>query len=281
MHLERLVPVAGAHRGGLGEPPGRVVRRRGVRVRELVPAPSRSGRRRRRARWRARSGRSPGRRPGRRAACGRRSASPAGRRAARPRGSRRRARARAARRASAAAARRARGRCRRAPAIGSRSVVSPVIANAQPITGAAPAVAPSRTTAPRRRSGTTANQNSEPDREREQRAARVGQHQRDLEQRDPGPRQRVHGRPPGAPRAEPQQRQDPQRGRQPDRVPVVERRAQPRVDLLLRQRARGTPWSAAPSRRRRRTRARSRAGPRASGPGASRASAIVPANAAR
>jgi hypothetical protein len=45
---------------------------------------------------------------------------------------------------------------------GSRSVLSPVMANAQPITGAAPAVAPSRTTALRSRSGTTANQNAIP-----------------------------------------------------------------------------------------------------------------------
>ena len=34
--------------------------------------------------------------------------------------------------------------------------------NAQPISGAAPAVAPSSTTAPRRRSGTTANQQATP-----------------------------------------------------------------------------------------------------------------------
>ena len=46
--------------------------------------------------------------------------------------------------------------------IGSRSVLSPVIVNAQPTSAAAPAVAPSSTTAPRRRSGTTANQNASP-----------------------------------------------------------------------------------------------------------------------
>ena len=41
----------------------------------------------------------------------------------------------------------------------------------------------------------------------------------------------------GAPRAEPEQRQHADRGGQPDRVPVVERRAQPRVGLVLGERA--------------------------------------------
>ena len=77
----------------------------------------------------------------------------------------------------------------------------------------------------------------EPEHEREQRAARVGEHQRDLEQRDARPRERVDRRPAGAARAQPQQRHHADRGGQADGVPVVERRAQPRVGLVLGQRA--------------------------------------------
>ena len=47
-------------------------------------------------------------------------------------------------------------------ASGSLSVVSPVSVNAQKISGAAPAVAPRKTIAPRSRSGTIANHASSP-----------------------------------------------------------------------------------------------------------------------
>ena len=66
----------------------------------------------------------------------------------------------------------------------------------------------------------------------EQRAARVGQHQADLEQGDPRPGERVERRVAGAPRAQPQQRQEAQRRHQPGRVPIAERRAQAGVGLV-------------------------------------------------
>ena len=196
--LERLVPVAGAHRRRLREAPRRVVGRRRVRVRELVPGLGHlpvdaAGRARQRDQRR-----SPGRastpsstRPATRLACG--DGGPLG---GEEPGDEPERQQRAP--TSAAAARRARGRRRRAPPAAGRPSVSPVMANAQPITGTAPAVAPSSTTAPRRRSGIDANQNASPSEQRQQRAARVGQHQRHLEQRDPGPGQRADG---GAARA--------------------------------------------------------------------------------
>ena len=177
--VERLVPVARAHRRGRRQAAGRVGGRRArsgsvswSHALEIWPSipPSAAGERDQRddrderehaeqraagepLRLRATAGargheaRSPGRRPA----------------AAPP---------------SARAARRARGRRRRARRAATRSSVSPSCENAQATTGAAPAIAPSSTIAPRSRSGTTANQSGEPERERQQRAARVGQHQR-------------------------------------------------------------------------------------------------------
>ena len=74
--------------------------------------------------------------------------------------------------------------------------------------------------------------------QREQRAARVGEQQSDEQQPERGVGERVERRVARAPRAEPQHAGTAERGHQPDRVPVAERLAQARVDLVGVQRAR-------------------------------------------
>jgi hypothetical protein len=76
----------------------------------------------------------------------------------------------------------------------------------------------------------------QPHPEREERAARVGEHQHELEQGDARPGERAGDGAARAARAEPDQRRDAERGHESDGVPVVERRAQPGVGLLRRER---------------------------------------------
>jgi hypothetical protein len=78
---------------------------------------------------------------------------------------------------------------------------------------------------------------AEPEQQRQQRAARVGEHDAGEQQPEPGPGERVGGRMPGAARGQPQQRRDAERGHQPDCVPVAEGLPQARVGLVGGERA--------------------------------------------
>ena len=152
-------------------------------------------------------------------------------------------------------------------ASGTLSVESASRANAHAITGAATSAAATSGSAPRSRSGTTANQNARPTQQRQQRAARVGEHQRHVEQQpERRPGERVDRGVAGAPRGQPQQRRHAERRHQPDRVPVAERLAQARERLVGAPARSGRPWSPAPSRRRARTPARRPRAPPPSGP---------------
>ena len=140
---------------------------------------------------------------------------------------------------------------------------------------APPPNAPSASTAtPRRRSGTSDEPERHADRQREQRAARVGEQQRDGEQaerrvgeRVDAPRGRCAGRRatgrPGTPSA----------AISPTRVPVAERLAQAGVDLVGVQRAGEDLRQHARSRRRPPRRGRRRRAATPSGPAHSRTSA--------
>ena len=130
--------------------------------------------------------RSPARARARRARRGRRAGACARRRRAlRGREVRRRARRPAAPRPSAAAARRTRGPASTRAAIGARSVVSPSCANAHATSGAAPST-PAASAAS---AAQAQRHDEEPDRrapisQRDQRAARVGEHQAHEQQAD-------------------------------------------------------------------------------------------------
>ena len=76
------------------------------------------------------------------------------------------------------------------------------------------------------------------DQQRQQRAARVGEHERDEHDPQAGEGERVERRRALAARAQPEQRRHGHRGGQADRVPVAVGRAQPRVELVGVQRAR-------------------------------------------
>ena len=89
----------------------------------------------------------------------------------------------------------------------------------------------------------------EPDAEREQRAARVGEHQADEQEAERGIGERAARGVAGAPRSQPQQGRHAERCHQPDGVPVAERRAQAGDELVLGEPLRETPWSAALQRR--------------------------------
>ena len=229
-------PVAGAHRGGGGEPVRRVRRACARRVGELVPGlgdlpvDAAGGGRQRDQRDDRHERQNGERRAARELA---RSAASAG--AAQPRSGRR----------GPAPSRTDTISSSRAPnswpastraAIGARSVVRPSCENAHATIGAAPSTPAARATVARSRSGTIRNHSADAGHQRDQRAARVGEHHRHQQHADRRPGERVGGRVAGAAGGEPQHRRHAERGHQPDGVPVRERLAQPRVRLVRSQR---------------------------------------------
>ena len=91
--------------------------------------------------------------------------------------------------------------------------------------------AASSTAAPRRRSGTMQNHSARPDRQRDQRATGVGQHQRQQHQPHRRIGERAQQRVPRPARAQPHAADRAHRGGQADRVPVAVRRSQAGVDV--------------------------------------------------
>ena len=170
------------------------------------------------------------------------------------------------RRSAAASARRAPGRRRCAPPA-RRRPVSPSCANAHTTSGTVAtsdaAERRSARAAAAARTRTTARARSPP------RAASRGegeQQARRSARPRPGHASTLTAAWPERRAREPQHRRDAERGGQPDAVPVLERRAQPRERLVRRERSPGRPSSAAPSRHSAPTRARCRRAAPPSGP---------------
>ncbi len=115
-------------------------------------------------------------------------------------------------------------------------------------TSPAPSAPVSSTAAPRRRSGTMQNHSARPERERDQCAAGVGQHQRDQHQPHRRVGERVQQRVSGPARSQPHAADHAHRGGEADGVPVVIRRPQAGVGVVRVEAGRGTPWSAARTR---------------------------------
>ena len=138
-------------------------------------------------------------------------------------------------------------RCAERDVVGAERVSGEVPAPRPPRRRAPPTIS---TAAPRRRSGTTQNHSATPERQRHQRAARVGEHQRHQHDAHRGVGERAQQRVAGAARAQPHAADHAHRRGQADRVPVAVRFLQARVGDRRREAGRGTPSSAA----RRRTR---------------------------
>ena len=207
--VDRLLPVARAHGRRRGQPVGRVRRRLASGFGELVPGLGDLAVDARPAALASATSASDGASyEHRRAASAPAGACALRRRAAPRRGSRPRARARAARPASPGCSAPSSWPASSRTASGSLSVVSPVVRERpedQRRGARRRAEEADRAAQPQRHDG---EPDDEPDRQREQRAARVGEHQHELEQRDARPGERVDRRAARAAGAEPEQRRD-------------------------------------------------------------------------